>query len=176
MERLSRLNGRQAELSVKSDSRKKTIDIGKIFGGFLPAGSVISLEGGLGVGKTLFVRGICAGLEDKEEVLSPTFILLEEYNGLFPILHFDLYRLEKLEEVHKLGLFDLADGRNIILVEWGDRLPEGVLKYDIRVDIQIVSNSERIINFKVPENLAVALMQENIEGNTFNNGSGQFSS
>jgi len=170
------LNGRQAELSVKSDSRKKTIDIGKIFGGFLPAGSVISLEGGLGVGKTLFVRGICAGLEAKEEVLSPTFILLEEYNGLFPILHFDLYRLEKLEEVHKLGLFDLADGRNIILVEWGDRLPEGVLKYDIRVDIQIVSNSERIINFKVPENLAVALMQENIEGNTFNNGSGQFSS
>ena len=176
MERLSRLDGRQTELSVKSDSRTRTIDIGTIFGGFLPAGSVISLEGGLGVGKTLFVSGICAGLEVKEEVLSPTFILLEEYNGLFPILHFDLYRLEKLEEVYKLGLFDLADGRNIILVEWGDRLPEGVLKYDIHVDIQIVSNSERIINFKAPKNLAVALTEENIEGNTLNNGSGQFSS
>jgi len=86
---------------------------------------------------------------------------------LFPVFHFDLYRLEKLEEVQKLGLFDTVKGNNVVLIEWGDRLPDGFLKFDIKVYIQIVSSSERIINFNAPENFAEALMENNV----FNNGS-----
>ncbi|HMA75731.1 MAG TPA: tRNA (adenosine(37)-N6)-threonylcarbamoyltransferase complex ATPase subunit type 1 TsaE, partial [Candidatus Krumholzibacteriaceae bacterium] len=125
--------------------------------------SVVSLEGGLGAGKTLFAGGICEGLGIKEEVLSPTFILLEEYKGLFPVFHFDLYRLERIEDVRKLGLFDATGGRNVILVEWGDRLPEGVLEFDIHVDIKIIKGDERRIGFKAPNNLIRKLMEGNIE-------------
>jgi tRNA threonylcarbamoyladenosine biosynthesis protein TsaE len=167
MDRIGFFSENTVELSVKSKSRARTIEVGRLFGSLLPAGSVISLEGGLGVGKTLFAGGICAGLGVVDKVLSPTFILLEEYKGLFPILHFDLYRLEKLEEVQKLGLIEAADGRNVVLVEWGDRLPDGVLRFDIKVYIQIVSSNERIINFNAPENFTEALMEKN----DFNNGS-----
>ncbi|MCD6379766.1 tRNA (adenosine(37)-N6)-threonylcarbamoyltransferase complex ATPase subunit type 1 TsaE [bacterium] len=167
MDRIGCFSEQTVELSVKSKSRERTIEIGRVFGSFLPAGSVISLEGGLGVGKTLFAGGICAGLGVMDKVLSPTFILLEEYDGLFPIMHFDLYRLEKLEEVQSLGLIDAADGCNVVLVEWGDRLPDGVLRFDIKVYIQIVSSNERIIDFNAPENFTRALMENNV----FNNGS-----
>lgn len=167
MNRIGCFSGRDVESSARSESLERTVDIGRIFGSILPAGSVVSLEGGLGVGKTVFTGGICAGLGVKDKVLSPTFILLEEYDGLFPVFHFDLYRLEKLEEVQKLGLIEAADGTNIVLVEWGDRLPDGFLKYDLEVYIQIVSSSVRIINFKAPENFTEALMENNV----INNGS-----
>ncbi|MDZ7859491.1 MAG: tRNA (adenosine(37)-N6)-threonylcarbamoyltransferase complex ATPase subunit type 1 TsaE [Candidatus Krumholzibacteriota bacterium] len=170
MNRLNDLSGPPRVLSLRSESSTKTMNIGRLFGSILPAGSAVSLEGGLGAGKTLFAGGICEGLGIKEEVLSPTFILLEEYKGLFPVLHFDLYRLEKIEDVRELGLFDAADGRNVILVEWGDRLPDCVMEFDIHVDIKIINDDERRISFKGPDNLIRTLMEDDIELDTFYNG------
>ena len=133
---------------MNSSSPDETMELGSRIGKLLPAGAVVSLEGGLGAGKTLMAKGICAGLGVKEEVLSPSFILVEEYRGELPVMHFDLYRLELVEEVLEIGLLDAMDGGNVVIVEWGDRLPEGMLKPDVRILLSITGEAEREISIE----------------------------
>ena len=120
----------------------------------------MSLEGGLGAGKTLLAKGICLGLGVRDEVVSPSFILVEEYRGVVPVMHFDLYRLERVEEVYDLGLFEVDDGHNVIVVEWGDRLPEGILRPDIRVVLRVTGEEEREILIEAPGELIRAVEKE----------------
>lgn len=157
MERLENLSGRKGEMTVETAGESETASLGERFGRLVPAGSAVSLEGGLGAGKTMFVKGMAKGLGVRSEVLSPTFILVEEYAGDIPLLHFDLYRLEEVDEVEKIGLFDAVDGRNIVVVEWGDRLPEGAMEFDIRVRITITGESVRMISLAGPGNILVKL-------------------
>ena len=119
-------------------------------GAVLPPGSVISLEGGLGAGKTILAKGICSGLGVSDEVVSPSFVLVEEYAGDLPVMHFDLYRLELVQEVLDIGFLDAMTGGNVLIVEWGDRLPEGMLKPDIRVVLRIAGEGEREISIEAP--------------------------
>ncbi len=138
---------------IESISPEQTIETGTRLGRLVPAGSVISLEGGLGAGKTVMAKGICRGLGVADEVLSPSFILVEEYKGEVPVFHFDLYRLEELREVEDAGLYDAVNGRNIVIVEWGDRLPEGSLDFDIRIRMKITGEKIRWIEIESTENL-----------------------
>ena len=138
---------------MRSDSPARTHEIGRHLGEIVPAGTVISLEGGLGAGKTLIAKGICAGLGIEDDVVSPSFILVEEYRGVFPVLHFDLYRLLELREVEDIGLFDAIDGRNVVIVEWGDRIPEGAVRYDVRVHLAVRGASDREIRLEAPARL-----------------------
>jgi tRNA threonylcarbamoyladenosine biosynthesis protein TsaE len=148
MSRLAQHDGPPTRTTVASDSPEATRALGARFGSVMPPGSVVSLEGGLGAGKTLIAKGICEGLGVHQEVLSPSFILVEEYQGVLPVLHFDLYRLEKLDEIDGLGLYDAVDGRAVVLVEWGDRLPDGVLPFDIRITLRIAGEREREITIE----------------------------
>ena len=145
IERLERCEGETARAVLTSDSPERTADIGRCLGRVVPPGTVFSLEGGLGVGKTVMVGGICSGLGIEGDVLSPSFILVEEYRGDLPVLHFDLYRLEEMHEVEELGLYEAVDGRNVIIVEWGDRLPEGALQPDVRLVLRITGTERREI-------------------------------
>ncbi|MCK4236441.1 MAG: tRNA (adenosine(37)-N6)-threonylcarbamoyltransferase complex ATPase subunit type 1 TsaE [Candidatus Krumholzibacteria bacterium] len=158
MNRLKTLEGPIERYTITSGSPSQTIDIGKRLGRLVPEGSVISLEGGLGAGKTLIAKGICAGLGVDEEVVSPSFILVEEYSGDFNILHFDLYRLDRFEEVERVGLFDAVDGRNVVIVEWGDKLPEGSLVPDVRLIMRIAKGEEREIIIEACKELTGAIM------------------
>ncbi|HUV37551.1 MAG TPA: tRNA (adenosine(37)-N6)-threonylcarbamoyltransferase complex ATPase subunit type 1 TsaE [Patescibacteria group bacterium] len=158
MVRLLQLEGPIVRRSVASDSPSRTRKIGRRLGELIPAGTVISLGGGLGAGKTLMAKGICAGLGVDEEVVSPSFILVEEYRGVFPVLHFDLYRLDELGEVEDVGLFEAIDGRNVVLVEWGDRLPAGTIRYDVRVHLVIRDAAEREIRLEAPARLIDAVL------------------
>ena len=148
MTRLLRLDGPRTRARLESRSPGESIAIGKRLGELIPAGAVLSLEGGLGAGKTLFAKGVCAGLGIEGEELSPSFILVEEYRGDLPVLHFDLYRLDEVGEVERIGLYDAVDGRNVVIVEWGDRLPEGVLSFDVRIRITITGERERAIEIE----------------------------
>lgn len=159
MKRLVEHEGPRTRKILTSDSPEMTLNIGRALGAIAPAGSVISLEGGLGAGKTLIAKGICAGLGVDAEVLSPSFILVEEYRGVLPVLHFDLYRLEKLDEVDDLGLYDAVDGRKIVIVEWGDRLPNGVLSFDVRVTMKITGKREREIAIGASERFLEELVR-----------------
>lgn len=160
MERLVSFEGKKERRRIESRSPAETLELGRLIGKIVPEGCVMSLEGGLGAGKTLLAKGICLGLGVREEVVSPSFILVEEYRGVVPVMHFDLYRLERVEEVYDLGLFEVDDGKNIIIVEWGDRLPEGILRPDVRVFLGIIGEEDREILIEAPAELTRAIGKE----------------
>ena len=109
MKRFEQPSGRRETITIETASPDETFRLGVMIGRSMSAGTALSLEGGLGAGKTLLVKGIVEGMGIKAEVLSPTFILVEEYRGEVPVFHFDLYRLEQFEEVEKIGFFDAID-------------------------------------------------------------------
>jgi tRNA threonylcarbamoyladenosine biosynthesis protein TsaE len=101
----------------------ETFDLAKRLAATLSPGSTILLYGDLGAGKTVFVRGLAAGLGiDASDVTSPTFVLLQEYHGPLHLFHADLYRLDHPEAIDDLGLEELGAG-GIVAIEWADRLP-----------------------------------------------------
>ena len=96
----------------------------------LRASDVVALSGDLGAGKTAFVQGIARGLGSADHVASPTFTLVRQYDGgRVPILHMDVYRLDRMQDVLDLGFDDLLDGTGVVLIEWGDMI-EGILPVD----------------------------------------------
>jgi tRNA threonylcarbamoyladenosine biosynthesis protein TsaE len=91
----------------------------------LVAGSVLALVGGLGAGKTRFVKGLARGLGFPEEVTSPTFSLVHEYRGgRLPLFHFDLYRLKDQQELLGIGWDEFLDEPGVVVAEWADLFPE----------------------------------------------------
>lgn len=103
------------------DDETRTLAFGAAIAALLTPGDVLALQGGLGVGKTTFARGLIqALLPDIGEVPSPTYTLVQAYEGPdFPIWHFDLYRLESPDEMEEIGWQETADG--VALVEWPDK-------------------------------------------------------
>jgi len=86
----------------------------------LEAGDVVVLIGDLGAGKTTFAQGIARGLGVTGPVTSPTFTLVQQYQGRLPIAHVDVYRLDRIQELHDLGFEELVDGPGVTVIEWGD--------------------------------------------------------
>ncbi|MDQ8190813.1 tRNA (adenosine(37)-N6)-threonylcarbamoyltransferase complex ATPase subunit type 1 TsaE [Roseibacillus persicicus] len=100
------------------------VERGAEFARDLPAGTVLALVGGLGMGKTHWTKGMLRGLGSNEVVTSPTFALLQEYaGGRLPVFHFDLYRLETEDEVLQLGWDDYLEEEGIVIAEWADLFP-----------------------------------------------------
>ena len=99
-------------------------------------GDVVALSGDLGAGKTAFVQGAAAALGVTDRVTSPSFILVKEYEGRFPVLHLDVYRLSNLQELTDLGYEEFLDPSWIVFIEWGDAvgplLPPSLLEVEIR--------------------------------------------
>ncbi len=123
-------------LSVESRSAEETRILGAALGPVLLPGDVISLSGDLGAGKTVFVQGLAAAIGVDHHVTSPTFTLVHEYDGRYPILHLDVYRLDSFQEVIDLGFEELVDPAAILVVEWGEAvsplLPRRCLEVEIR--------------------------------------------
>ncbi len=116
----------------------------------LKMGEVIALYGGLGAGKTVFAKGIAKGLGIAEDVTSPTFTLLRQYEkGRLPLCHFDLYRIEDEQELEQIGFYEYLGGENICIIEW----PENAagLKADICVRIDGSGSEQRHIDIHTKE-------------------------
>ncbi len=106
-------------------SVQETIQFGKQIGQQLTGGDVLALTGDLGTGKTVLTRGIALGLGiPMDQVSSPTFTLIQEYPGSFPLIHVDLYRLEKPSELSALGLEEYFAPNTIVIIEWAERFPQ----------------------------------------------------
>lgn len=134
--------------SLFSLSEDETVDLGRGVGRILKGGELVVLEGDLGYGKTVFARGIAAGLGiPAEEVSSPSFTLVHEYRGgRVPLFHVDLYRLERPEEeVGGLGIEEILAAGGVVLVEWGERLPPYLRRDAIVVRLHDVGEGSRRI-------------------------------
>lgn len=130
---------------LTTNSELETERLGMFFGHGIAGGLCVSLVGSLGAGKSVLVRGICRGLGIEEDILSPTFILYEEYDGRLPIIHLDLYRLEHERDIEELGLFDRLGDGSVILVEWGDRSERILAESDIVINIEMAGETGRTI-------------------------------
>ena len=127
---------KQAEWSFQAGDERQTECLGTAIAGVLEPGSVVTLLGELGTGKTRLVRAIAAGLQvDPETVAGPTFVLIREYSGRLPVFHFDVYRLADTDEFLEIGAEEFLYGSGVCLVEWADRvsavLPADVLEIRI---------------------------------------------
>ncbi len=113
----------QAEAYLTTRREEETAYIGEHLGRIIKQPLVVALQGDLGAGKTVFVRGAARGLEATEQVTSPTFVLLKIYHGRLPVYHFDFFRLSEDEALDELGFDEYLPGEGAAFVEWPDRLP-----------------------------------------------------
>ena len=131
-------------------SADETITVGRELASTLKDLGMVILHGDLGVGKTTLVKGIAEGLNaaTQDEVTSPTFTLIHEYRGPdVTLYHVDLYRIETQRELDTLGLDELfADDGNLVLIEWGEKLPRLLAECDAEIRIERVGESERRIS------------------------------
>lgn len=102
-------------------SEEETYAFAREFAENTRGGTVIALSGELGAGKTAFVKGFCAHFGCGDQVSSPTFTIINEYSGDLPIVHCDLYRISRLEELHAIGFEELFTNDQIVLIEWAER-------------------------------------------------------
>lgn len=127
---------------------EQTQALGLQFGEALTGGMVLSLEGDLGCGKTVFVKGLAQGLAVPETiyVTSPSYAIIHEYPGRLPLFHADLYRIEDPAEIDELGLFDINDGKNVIAIEWAERLRDALPPEGMTLRFGIVNDFVRKIS------------------------------
>lgn len=104
---------------------------------------VIALEGDLGAGKTTFTKGLAQGLEIRKTVNSPTFTIIKEYNGIMPLYHMDVYRLEDSDE--DLGFDEYFDGGGVTVVEWAHYIEEQLPSEILTIRFELGENGTRII-------------------------------
>lgn len=132
---LSKLN-REGSIIAETYSPEETFMLGKMLGERSTAGTVYTLTGDLGVGKTVFTQGFAEGLGIGEPVNSPTFTILQVYEGgRLPLYHFDVYRIADVEEMDEIGFEDCIYGEGVCLIEWADLIEEILPKSRIHVDI-----------------------------------------
>lgn len=132
--------------TIHTNSALETEAAGEAFAKTLRGGCVIAFSGGMGMGKTAFVRGIARGLGLNAEVTSPTFSLVHDYGGQPPLYHFDMYRVDTWDSLYSTGFFDYLDAGGILAVEWSENI-EGALPEDaIRVEFRRgAAEQQRII-------------------------------
>jgi len=116
-------------------SAEETEALAVSFAAQLTPGSVVALFGGLGAGKTAFVRGLARGLGCEGEVCSPTYAILNEYEGKPPLAHFDMYRVEGWESLESTSYFDYLDSGHVLAVEWSENILAAIPAYAWRVTI-----------------------------------------
>jgi tRNA threonylcarbamoyladenosine biosynthesis protein TsaE len=141
--------GQEETWKVTTEDPDQTLFLGRVFGGILAGGSLVALMGELGSGKTVLAKGIAQGLgvEDEREVTSPSFVLVNEYQGRLPVRHVDLFRLRESAEVEDLGWEEIISGPGVTLVEWAEKVPDLLPSERIEVRIQWLSPRERSFVF-----------------------------
>ena len=118
-------------------SEQETFELGKEIGESAQSGYVFTLEGDLGVGKTIFTKGLAYGLGVREDVVSPTFTIVQEYeDGRLPFYHFDVYRIGDVEEMDEIGYEDYIHGEGVCLIEWANLIEEILPETRIRIVIE----------------------------------------
>jgi len=168
------------ELKIITFSAEETRRTGEILGAYLKPGDLVCLNGELGSGKTVFVSGIAQGLGIGDPVTSPTFTLVNEYQGRIPFFHFDVYRISDPDELYDIGFEEYFYRGGAVCIEWS-KLIESILP-DERLEVEIsrmpmaAHGDKRQLLFRyitadgvIPDNLRKALDKIKEEVNRFEN-------
>ena len=128
-----------------SKSREETEAFAQEYAKSLKPGDVVLLDGDMGAGKTVFSKGVAKGLGIEEEVTSPTYAYMNDYDGR--LFHYDCYRIESIEQAENLGLADYFDMGGICLIEWAQNIAPLLPPIVKRVRIEKINETERKIEY-----------------------------
>ena len=132
-----------------SYSENDTMEIAKEICRLIPAGTVVAFSGGMGMGKTAFVRGALKAYGNDSFVSSPTFSLVHDYGGDPNIYHFDMYRVTSFDDLYSTGFFDYLDDNSVLFIEWSENIDGALPENTVYIDIsQGNETDERKITVK----------------------------
>ena len=129
-----------------TNSPEETVHLGRKIGKLLKQGDVVALLGNLGAGKTVIANGLCSGLGVKENyITSPTYTIVNQYDGRIPVYHIDLYRLNDSKELYNLGWDEYIYGHGACVIEWADKAKEMLPEEYLMVNIKVTGTNKRKI-------------------------------
>ena len=147
-------------MNFVSESPRQTQQLGMRLGRLAKLGDLFLLVGGLGAGKTCLTQGIAWGLGIEGYATSPSFVVINQYQGRLPFYHIDLYRLDRMEEVIELGLEDYLFGRGVCVVEWAEKGLEVLPMEHLLVEMGFLFDTGRSITFKPSGERYVEMLSE----------------
>ncbi len=148
-------------IQITTRSIGETQDLSQKLGGLVKQPLIIALRGDLGSGKTAFVQGLARGLEvpDGYYITSPTFTLINEYPGRLPLVHVDLYRLEKIDDIEDIGLDELLYDQAVIAIEWSEKLTGRQPAGQLLVTMEIIDDECRKLSLDATGHAEVNLIK-----------------
>jgi tRNA threonylcarbamoyladenosine biosynthesis protein TsaE len=135
-------------IQIVSDSAEKTFEIGSKIGSILEPGDIVCMVGPLGSGKTTLVKGIAAGAGAAKPNLvnSPSYVIINEYQGRFNIFHIDAYRINTIAEFESLGFEDILGPDSVVLIEWADKVAHSLVGLEcIHIEMRHNGPSSRVV-------------------------------
>ncbi len=117
-------------ISIETISENETRDVGFKLGTIIKRGDIVCLTGELGAGKTAFVKGMASALNIDEYVTSPTFTIVNEYSGKFPVYHLDVYRISEPDDMYEIGFEEYIYGDGVVVIEWADLIKD-ILPHEV---------------------------------------------
>jgi len=138
---------KEESFTCRTSSDEETINLGLRLGSLLNEGDIVALAGDLGSGKTWFTKGVALGLEISSDtvITSPSFSLMNEYQGRYALFHIDVYRLENISDFLDAGLDEYLYGNGVTVMEWADRWPEVLPERSIKIQLVILDECSREI-------------------------------
>jgi len=133
---------------IATKNYKETILLGERIGRSLKPDDIVALSGCLGAGKTTLIQGIAKGLGVQNWVTSPTFTLINEFEGNLNLYHIDLYRIENIDDAEDLAIEEYFTKGGVTVIEWAEKIDPILPAKTIRIGIKIVSENERSFNIK----------------------------
>lgn len=135
------------QFQITTHTVQETQKLGKTIGQRIKLPLVIGLSGDLGSGKTAFVQGLAEGLEVSGDyyITSPTFTLVNEYPGRFPLIHIDLYRLDGIHDFEDIGLDEMMYDQAVIAIEWAEKMSHHIPDHHLALTFEIINDNDRKI-------------------------------
>jgi tRNA threonylcarbamoyladenosine biosynthesis protein TsaE len=148
-------------LTFETNGVEETLALGRRLGELLFPGAIVALVGDLGAGKTWFSKGVAAGLGVAQEVDSPAFGIIQEYQGRVPVYHMDFYRLDALSHADEAWLDEYLSGQGVSLLEWADKFIERLAESYLRVELRLGAHPDaRVLRFSAVGRGYAAILEE----------------
>ena len=161
------MNQKNKEIEIISESPQQTLKIAYLIGGKLRKGDVLALSGELGSGKTCFTGGLARGLgvDEKYQITSPTFTLINEYPARCKLYHFDVYRLNSYSEFEDLGYEEYFCSDGIVVIEWAEKIVQILPEETIFISFKYLDENRRKIVIKGEKSRLKELIDTKMEVN-----------